>query len=112
MSRRASPGQLLRRGRPGPAVSLHGRRGAEMGAEPRHVLRQLRPTIPVEKFEKWPVHGGPGRFAGRRRAGGPAAILNLEIHWYRVGVGLGFELKSPDHEIHQVLPTVKDHITR
>lgn len=31
----------------------------------------------------------------------------------RIGLGfeLVFKLKPPDHEIHQVLPTLKDHIT-
>jgi hypothetical protein len=31
--------------------------------------------------------------------------------WRLTGIDLRFELKAPDHEMHQVLPTVKDHIT-
>ena len=30
--------------------------------------------------------------------------------WESTGIALGFELQAPDHEIHQVIPMVKDHI--
>jgi hypothetical protein len=36
------------------------------------------------------------------------AIVNLGS----ARIELGFELKTPDHEIHQVMPTFKHHIAR
>ena len=41
----------------------------------------------------------------------PGMVHQQFSFWRLTGIDLRFEFKAPDHEMHQVLPTVKDHIT-
>jgi len=93
-----------------------------------HGASEERPVQSILDTGGWRTSGSRGAQQGpldvcaavAEHAGraGPAALVQGQrcrrqqfSFWRSTGIELWWELKPLDHEIHQVMPTVKDHIT-